>query len=121
MIKRENGRVLIDISQEDFNELLFVLGCASGLKSEYSDESFRLLNIINEWNTASRQDQLDYACQQAVGLAKRRCRNIVFDINGITLVATKITDPKDLARNYMGILAKRSRKRKIREDRVNAV
>jgi hypothetical protein len=56
MMKRENGRVLIDISEDDFYGLVFVLGFAGGAAVEQKNgvvtlrRTLELANAINEGN-----------------------------------------------------------------------
>jgi hypothetical protein len=53
MMKRENGRVLIDISEDDWQQLLMMMGFALGKMPLWSSEfncGLRLVNSINEGN-----------------------------------------------------------------------
>jgi len=54
MMRRENGRrVVIDISEEEFDVLMIALGIAAGSRigqRESAREIFRLVNTINEGN-----------------------------------------------------------------------
>lgn len=52
MMRRENGRVLIDISTDDFNSLLLCLGYATGAARDKATRNawLRLANAVNEGN-----------------------------------------------------------------------
>jgi hypothetical protein len=57
-MKRENGRVLVDIDEEEFELLLLALGIATDAAARpdfranfgFRDSLFRLANTINEGN-----------------------------------------------------------------------
>jgi hypothetical protein len=54
-MRRENGRVVIDISQDEFDELLLALGYAAGDLMREGGNPYamlRLANSINEGNPA---------------------------------------------------------------------
>ncbi|HTB10975.1 MAG TPA: hypothetical protein VK752_05365 [Bryobacteraceae bacterium] len=52
MMRREGGRVVIDISEEEYTLLLLKLGYATGRATDMADRNacLRLANAINEGN-----------------------------------------------------------------------
>lgn len=52
MFRRENGRVYLDLSEDDFDALLLTLGYAAGAARDERDMrlSLRVANAVNEGN-----------------------------------------------------------------------